>query len=93
MMTVLTLPGLPESASAARELTARCLAGSPAADDAVLCVDELFANAVLHSASGLPGGKVTVIVNTAAPRPASTSSTRARCRPALSRLVASARAW
>jgi anti-sigma regulatory factor (Ser/Thr protein kinase) len=64
MMAVLRLPGRPESASAARELTARCLAGSPAADDAVLCVDELFANAVLHSASGLPGGEVTVIVST-----------------------------
>ena len=66
MSAVLTLPGLPESASAAREFTAKCLAGSPAADDAVLCVGELFANAVLHSASGLPGGEVTVVVSTAA---------------------------
>jgi anti-sigma regulatory factor (Ser/Thr protein kinase) len=64
MMTALTLPGVPESAAAARALTAKCLAGSPAAGDAVLCVDELFANAVLHSASGLPGGKVTVVVST-----------------------------
>jgi hypothetical protein len=66
MMAVLTLPGLPKSASAAREFTAKCLAGSPAAGDAVLCVGELFANAVLHSASGLPGGEVTVMVSTAA---------------------------
>ena len=64
MMAALTLPGLPESASAARKLTASCLAGSPAAGDAVLCVDELFANAVLYSASGLPGGEVTVVVST-----------------------------
>ena len=64
MMTVLTLPGLPESAAATRALMAKCLAGSPAAEDAVLCVDELFANAVLHSASGLPGGEVTVVVST-----------------------------
>ena len=64
MMTTLTLAGVPESAAAARALTAKCLAGSPAAGDAVLCVDELFANAVLYSASGLPGGKVTVVVST-----------------------------
>ena len=64
MMAVLTLPGLAESASAAREFAARALAGSPAVDDAVLCIDELFANAVLHSASGLPGGQVTVVVST-----------------------------
>ena len=65
MIAVLTLPGLLESAAAAREFTAKCLAGSPAADDAVLCVDELFSNAVLHSASGLPGGEVTVVVSAA----------------------------
>lgn len=61
-----SLPGLPESARAARELTAVCLAGCPAAADAVLCVDELVANAVQHSRSGLPGGMVTVRIAVAA---------------------------
>ena len=61
-----SLPGLPESARAARELTAACLAGCPAAADAVLCADELVANAVRHSRSGLPGGTVTVRVTVAA---------------------------
>jgi len=54
------LPGLPESARAAREFTAACLTGWPGADDAVLCVDELFVNAVRHSRSGRPGGTVTI---------------------------------
>jgi ribosomal protein S27AE len=38
------------------------LPGSPAADDAALLTSELVTNAVLHSASGLPGGTVTVSV-------------------------------
>jgi len=54
------LPGLPESARAAREFTAACLAGWPGAADAVLCVDELVVNAVRHSRSGRPGGTVTI---------------------------------
>lgn len=61
---VVTLPGRSEAARAAREFTAKCLAGSPAVDDAVLCADELFANAIQYSASGLPGGEVTVVVST-----------------------------
>jgi anti-sigma regulatory factor (Ser/Thr protein kinase) len=60
------LPGRPESARAAREFTAGCLAGCPAAADAVVCVSELVANAVLHSRSGLPGGMVTVRITVAA---------------------------
>jgi hypothetical protein len=58
------LPGLPESARAAREFTAACLPGCPSAYEAMVCVDELVANAVQHSRSGLPGGTVTVRVIT-----------------------------
>lgn len=57
-----SFPGLPESVSAARSWVARLLPGSPAADDAALMTSELVTNAVLHSASGLPGGAFTVSV-------------------------------
>jgi len=40
----------------ARNFTARLLDGWPIADEAILCVSELAANAVVHSASGEPGG-------------------------------------
>jgi len=59
-----TLPGRPESARAAREFTAASLAGCPSVYEAMVCVDELVANAVQHSRSGLPGGTVTVRVIT-----------------------------
>jgi anti-sigma regulatory factor (Ser/Thr protein kinase) len=62
MTQTCTLPGRPEAARAAREFTAACLPGCPAADDAALCVDELVANAIQHSRSGLPSGTVTVRV-------------------------------
>jgi len=61
-MPAVTLPGVPESAAVARDFTAKCLAGFPSADDAVLCVDELVSNAVQHSRSGQPGGLVEVRV-------------------------------
>jgi anti-sigma regulatory factor (Ser/Thr protein kinase) len=55
-------PGVPESAKAARQFTARALtaAGVPQGDidTAVLCVSELVTNAVRHSLSGTGGGKV-----------------------------------
>lgn len=55
------LPGVPQSAKAARTLTRELLgAGHPAAHTVMLLVSELVANAVLHSRSGLPGGTVTV---------------------------------
>jgi anti-sigma regulatory factor (Ser/Thr protein kinase) len=55
-------PARPEQVSAARRLVAGCLAGTPVADDAVLCVSELAGNCVSHSASGNPGGTFTVRV-------------------------------
>jgi anti-sigma regulatory factor (Ser/Thr protein kinase) len=55
-----SFPGRPESVSAARAWVARFLPGST--DDAALMTSELVTNAILHSASGLPGGSVTVTV-------------------------------
>jgi anti-sigma regulatory factor (Ser/Thr protein kinase) len=54
--------GLPESVAAARAWVARFVPGSPAADDAALLTSELVTNAIMHSASRLPGGQVTVSV-------------------------------
>ena len=55
------LPGLPESASAARELAREVLGdGNPATETAMLLISELVTNSVLHSKSGEPGGSVTV---------------------------------
>jgi anti-sigma regulatory factor (Ser/Thr protein kinase) len=56
--------GTPESVSEARAWVAGFLPGSPAAADASLMTSELFTNAVLYSASRLPGGQVTVSVRT-----------------------------
>jgi len=60
MMSAVVLPGRPEAAAGAREFARKALAGYPAADDAVLCLDELVVNAVQHSRSGLPGGTLEV---------------------------------
>jgi serine/threonine-protein kinase RsbW len=59
-MSAVVLPGRPESAAAARDFAAKALAGYPAADDAVLCLDEMVVNAIRHSRSGLPGGTIEV---------------------------------
>jgi anti-sigma regulatory factor (Ser/Thr protein kinase) len=57
------LPGVPESAAAARRVTRQLLGdGHPAADTAMLLVSELVTNSVMHSQSGRPGGTVTVAV-------------------------------
>jgi anti-sigma regulatory factor (Ser/Thr protein kinase) len=53
--------GRPESVSVARGWVAGFAPGS-AADDVALMTSELVTNAVLHSASGLPGGQVAVSV-------------------------------
>jgi anti-sigma regulatory factor (Ser/Thr protein kinase) len=63
---VMTFPGRPESAGAARRWAAGCLPGCPAAEDVVLIVSELVGNAVTHSRSGLlPGGRVRVRISSA----------------------------
>jgi anti-sigma regulatory factor (Ser/Thr protein kinase) len=59
-MSAVVLPGRLESAAAARDFAAKALAGYPAADDAVLCLDELVTNALQHSRSGLPGGSIEI---------------------------------
>ena len=56
-------PGTAEQAAAARRFIAGLLDGSPFCDDAVLILCELFTNAVLHTASGKPGGLVIVQVS------------------------------
>ncbi|MGH3189409.1 MAG: ATP-binding protein [Streptosporangiaceae bacterium] len=53
-------PGRPEAVGEVRAWVAEILAGSPAVADAGLMASELATNAILHSASGLPGGKFTV---------------------------------
>jgi anti-sigma regulatory factor (Ser/Thr protein kinase) len=55
-------PARPEQVRAARRFVARLMAGTPVADDAVLCVSELAGNCVSHSVSGCPGGTFTVRV-------------------------------
>jgi anti-sigma regulatory factor (Ser/Thr protein kinase) len=44
----------------ARQFLASALDGHPAADEAILCLSELVANASVHSRSREPGGRVTV---------------------------------
>jgi serine/threonine-protein kinase RsbW len=56
-------PGAAEQAGAARRFVAGLLVGSPFRDDAVVVLSELYTNALLHTASGKPGGLVVVQVS------------------------------
>lgn len=57
------LAGTPESARAARDLVRRALGDRhPSADAAQVLVSELVSNAITHTRSGQPGGKLTVAV-------------------------------
>ncbi len=63
----LTIPGLPREVSGVRAFIARTLAAvgkSEAVDSdaATLLTSELVTNAIKHTASGLQGGSVTVVV-------------------------------
>jgi len=53
-------PATPPHARAARRFLSRILDGSPAADEAILCLSELATNAMIHSHSSQPGGHFTV---------------------------------
>jgi serine/threonine-protein kinase RsbW len=55
-----TYPGRPEHVRQVRADARGLLAGCPAADEVILCLSELAANAVLHSDSRRPGGTFAV---------------------------------
>jgi len=63
-VAVRVFPGLPSQARQARRWVRALVSASCAlaADDAQLATGELFANAVVHTRSGAPGGLVTVAV-------------------------------
>lgn len=63
VLASLTVPGRPERVADVRRLVRRALGdASPLAETAVLLASELATNAVLHSASGQPGGSATVLI-------------------------------
>ena len=55
-----TFPGLPGQVPVARQWLAQMIDGFGAAEDVLLACSELATNAIMHSDSGLPGGKFTV---------------------------------
>ena len=59
---VRAFPGRPESVREARAWVSGFLADPAAAADAALMTSELVTNAIRYTASRLPGGEVTVIV-------------------------------
>lgn len=63
----LTIPGRPEEVSGTRAFITRTLAAAgkePAIDSyaATLLTSELVTNAIMHTASGAPGGTVTIVI-------------------------------
>jgi serine/threonine-protein kinase RsbW len=78
-------PGCHQQVAHARRFVRRALDGCPVTDEAVLCVSELAANALLHTASG-DGGAFEVTVQRAA------SSVRVAVRDDGSHLTPAARA-
>jgi len=59
-----TYGGRPEHVRQARADARDLLAECPAADEVILCLSELAANAVMHSNSRRPGGTFTVRIGT-----------------------------
>jgi anti-sigma regulatory factor (Ser/Thr protein kinase) len=62
-----TIPGLPEEVVGARAFIARTLSAADKtpsldSDAATLLTSELVTNAIQHTASGAPGGTVTIVV-------------------------------
>lgn len=55
-------PAVPSQIREIRADLGALLRGCPVADDAILCLSEMAANATLHSDSGKAGGKLTVHV-------------------------------
>jgi hypothetical protein len=53
-------PGTPDQIARARAFLASVLDGCPAAEDAILLMSEIAANAVQHSHSGRQGGRFTI---------------------------------
>jgi serine/threonine-protein kinase RsbW len=68
LISALAIPGHPAHVRVAREFTALVLGMHSRDDDgtAALLVSELVTNSLRHSASGQPGGTITVIVAVAA---------------------------
>lgn len=59
------LPGTPQSVSAARQVVRELLGDEhPAIETTILLVSELVTNSVLHSRSGDPDGRVTLVLCT-----------------------------